>query len=59
MFCNGKTCPECLTPSLSRSHRRMLDWLLHPFGYFPVRCRNCRDRFYAPRTAKQITHSHA
>jgi hypothetical protein len=45
---DGKTCPECHTDSLHRSHRRKLDWIFHIIGYRTVRCSNCSERFYAP-----------
>jgi hypothetical protein len=59
MFTDGKTCPECHTRTLHRSHRRKLDWIFHLFGYWPVRCRNCTERFYAPRPGKHISHARA
>jgi hypothetical protein len=59
MFSDGKTCPECHTTSLRRSHRRKLDWIFHVIGYWPVRCSNCCERFYAPRLAKRPRHTWA
>jgi hypothetical protein len=59
MFSDGKTCPECHADSLHRSHRRKLDWIFHVIGYWPVRCSNCSERFYAPRPAKRPRHTWA
>ena len=52
MFPEDKLCPECHADSLYRSHRRKLDWIFHFLGYWPVRCSNCSERFYAPRPPK-------
>ena len=52
IFSDGKTCPECHTESLHRSHRRRLDWVFHYLGFQPVRCTCCCQRFYVPRPAE-------
>jgi hypothetical protein len=58
-FSDGKTCPECHTKSLHRTHRRKLDWLFYIIGYRPMRCSCCRERFYAPRPERHTSHARA
>ena len=59
MFTDGINCPECHTDSLHRSHRRKLDWIFHVLGYRPVRCSNCHERFYSPRSRRRTSHTWA
>ena len=40
-------CPSCGGRDIRRSHsRKLLDALLGAFHRYPMRCRQCRDRFY-------------
>jgi hypothetical protein len=57
MFCDGHTCPECDIRCLYRSHAKGLDWVFHLFGYRPMRCHNCCQRFYTQRLSEQSTKS--
>lgn len=43
-------CPHCGSPNIRRSHSDgIVDKLLRLFGRRAYRCRDCRDRFHAPR----------
>jgi hypothetical protein len=47
------TCPRCREGNIRRSHRRLLDFILHYVGMVPLRCNLCDHRFF--RFRKSLT----